>query len=91
MKNTFKQKFAFMLAITMLLSTLPTTAIAVDDLGTAPAVIEGEQSNSEASGESQNKPEEEKKDEQLVEDEMKAETPVVEEELAAPAETAETL
>ena len=91
MKNTFKQKFAFLLAITMLLSTLPTTAIAVDDLGTAPAIIEGEQSNSETSGKSQDKPEEEKKGEQLGEDEMKAENPDVEEAPAAPAETAETL
>ncbi|MDY2971070.1 MAG: S-layer homology domain-containing protein [Butyricicoccus pullicaecorum] len=31
MKNTFKQKFAFLLAMTMLLSTLPTTAFATEE------------------------------------------------------------
>ena len=35
MKNTFKQKFAFLLAITMLLSTLPTTALALGDIPAA--------------------------------------------------------
>ena len=32
MKNTFKQKFAFLLAMTMLLSTLPTTAFAAEEM-----------------------------------------------------------
>lgn len=46
MKNTFKQKFAFLLAMTMLLSSLPTTAFALDDANAneQPAVVSGQTS-----------------------------------------------